>query len=298
MVKKHGMLLQMYDVAHRLSLTISKRKHRCTKRQFALALYFDLEENKKVTALKNEVYYKVVCSLYWLAKEEMPSSKITSLLTLLEKMGVKEMKYFETRSEPILRKMLLLIARTIMQDLVNNIKKSNFYALLTDEVTDISNISQLVYFVKFFDVNKGKIDTAFLDCSDLLEHSINASPNADSIVTCLTKKMQELAMEKGNLKAFVSDGASVMTVAEGGVAAKLRKYFASTMINIHCICHRLALACADTGDDYKFINLFEENLIKLWKFFKNSSKRLKIYVKIALKCKEYDTMSKSDKKTS
>ena len=232
------------------------------------ASHFDLEEKKKVTALKNDLYYKVFCSLYWLAREEMPSSKITSLLILLEKMGFKEMKYFETRSEPILRKMLLLIARTIIQDLVNNIKKSNFYALLTDGVTDISNICQLVSFVKFFDVDKGKADTAFLDCSDLLEHSIDAFPNADAIVTCLTKKMQELAMEIGNWKAFVSDGASVMTGAEGGVAAKLRKHFASTMINIHCICHRLALACADTGDNYKFINSFEENLIKLWKFFK------------------------------
>ena len=168
--------------------------------------------------------------------------------------------------------MLLLIARTVIQDLVNNIKKSNFYALLTDEVTDISNIWQLVSFVKFFDVDKGKADTVFLDCSDLLEHSIDASLNADTIVACLTKKMQELAMEIGNLKAFVSDGASVMTDAEGGVAAKLRKDFARTMINIHCICHRLVLACADTGDDYKFINSFEENLIILWKFFKNSSK--------------------------
>ena len=221
------------------------------------------------------------CSLYWLAKEEMPSSKITSLLTLLEKMGVKEMKYFETRSEPILRKMLLLTARTIIQDLVNNIKKSNFYALPTDEVTDISNICQLVFFVKFFDVDKGKADRAFLDCSNPLEHSIDASPNADAIVTCLTKKMQALPTDIGNLKVFVSDGASVMTGAEGGVAAKLRKDFASTMINIHCICHRFALTCADTGDDYTF---------KLWKFFKNSSKQLKIYVRIALKCKEFDIM--------
>ena len=150
--------------------------------------------------------------------------------------------------------------------------------------------------MKFFDVDKGKADTAFLDCADLLEHSIDASPNADAIVTCLTKKMQELAMERGNLKAFVSDGVSVMTGAEGGVAAKFWQDFASTMINIHCICHRLALACVDTGDDYKFINSFEENRIKLWKFFKNSSKRLKIYVRIALKCKEFDTMSNKRQK--
>ena len=58
--------------------------------------YFDREEVKKKTMLKNEVYYKVFQSLYWLAKEEVASSKCVSLLTLIEKMGVKEIKvYFE-----------------------------------------------------------------------------------------------------------------------------------------------------------------------------------------------------------
>ena len=84
--------------------------------------YFDCEEEKKTTALKNEVYYKVFQSLYWLAKEEIASSKCESLLTLIERMGVKEIKYFETRSEPILRKMLLLIATTIIGDIVDKIK--------------------------------------------------------------------------------------------------------------------------------------------------------------------------------
>ena len=58
-------------------------------------------------------------------------------------MGVHEIKYFETQSEPVLRKMLLLIAKTIIQDLVDKIKESDVYALLTDEVTDISNICQM-----------------------------------------------------------------------------------------------------------------------------------------------------------
>ena len=81
-------------------------------------------------------------------------------------------------------------------------------------------------------------------------------------------------MEIEKLKALVSDGASVMTGAKG-VAIKLREEFSKSTINIHCICHRLALACADTGANYKFIRSFEENLIELWKFFKNSPKRLK-----------------------
>ena len=258
--------------------------------------YFDREQEKKITSLKNEVYFKIFQSLYWLAKEEMPSSKISSLLKLIENMGVSEIKYFETRSEPTLRKMLLLIAQTIVSDLVVKIKQSDVFGLLTDEVTDIANICQLVSFVKYFDNERGKTDTIFIDSSDLLNFSPNASPDADAIVSCLTDTFEKLNLELAKIKAFVSDGASVMTGSKGGVATKLKEDLCKTMINIHCICHRLALACADTGDEFKFIRNFEENLIELWKFFKNSSKRLKIYVTTTLKSKEFDMLSSKRRK--
>ena len=78
--------------------------------------YFDREEEKKVTMLKNEVYFEVFKGLHWLAKEEFASTKITSLLELIEKIAVDDLKYYQTRTEPVLRKMLLLIAKTIIQD--------------------------------------------------------------------------------------------------------------------------------------------------------------------------------------
>lgn len=53
-------------------------------------------------------------------------------------------------------------------------------------------------------------------CSDLLEHSVDASSDAVTLVTFLIKKFQELAIESENQKAFVSDGASVMACAKGG----------------------------------------------------------------------------------
>ena len=141
---------------------------------------------------------------------------------------------------------------------------------------------------KNFDTEKGQTDTVFLDCSDLLSYSLDSLPNADAIVACITKKFEELNIEISKLRAFVSDGASVMVGVKGGAASKLREDFRQTMINIHCICHRLALACGDTGDNYKFIKKVEENLIELWNFFKNSSKRLHIYEKVALKSKQFE----------
>ena len=107
--------------------------------------YFDREEEKKVTMLKNEVNFKVFKALYWLAKEEIASTKITSLQELIEKVGVDDLKYFQTRSETAFHKMLLPTAKTIIQDIVVKIKRSNVYGLLIDEVTDISNICQHLF---------------------------------------------------------------------------------------------------------------------------------------------------------
>ena len=101
--------------------------------------------------------------------------------------------------------------------------------LLTDEVTDISNVCQLVSFIKYFDLEKGKANSVFIDCSDLLNYSPEASPDADAIVSCITEKFNELQLEiYSKLKAFVSDGASVMTGKRAGVATNLKEQFTQT----------------------------------------------------------------------
>ena len=64
----------MHKDAYEASL---RRENSCSER----------EEEKKVTMLKNEVYFKVFIALDRLAKEEIASTKITSLLELIEKNG-------------------------------------------------------------------------------------------------------------------------------------------------------------------------------------------------------------------
>ena len=136
-------------------------------------------------------------------------------------MGLNELKYFETRSEPILRKMLILIAKTIVSDFVGKIKDSDVFGLLTDEVTDVSNMYQLVSFVKYFDLEKGRADTVFMDCSDLLSISPNASPDANAIVSCLKGKFSELNLEISKLfpTGICNDG------RERGSSKKAERFF-------------------------------------------------------------------------
>ena len=68
------------------------------------------------------------------------------------------------------------------------------------------------------------------------------------------------------------------------------------MLSVHGICHQLALACSDTGDELSYIQKFEKTLLQLWKFFKNSPKRLKIYIKTALSMRDLDTLLAKRKK--
>ena len=75
---------------HQEAVEASKRREKS---------YFDRKKEAQIDNLKNDVYFRIFHSLYWLAKEEIASVKCLSLLSLLERMGVKELKYFETRSE-------------------------------------------------------------------------------------------------------------------------------------------------------------------------------------------------------
>ena len=49
-------------------------------------------------------------------------------------------KNFQTRSEPVLKAMLIILSSTIIEGLTKRIKNSKCFGLLTDEVTDISNV--------------------------------------------------------------------------------------------------------------------------------------------------------------
>ena len=62
------------------------------------------------------------------------------------------------------------------------------------------------------------------------------------------------------------------------------------------MCHRLALACADSSDQLNFLKELELTLTQLWAFFNNSPKRLNIYLKTAHKIHNIETLPGSKRK--
>ena len=67
------------------------------------------------------------------------------------------------------------------------------------------------------------------------------------------------------------------------------------MSNVHCICHRPALACADTGDRIKYIKDLETTLKETWHFFENTLKPTSIFMQVQTKLQNFALTDKTKK---
>jgi hypothetical protein len=81
-----------------------------------------------------------------------------------------------------------------------------------------------------------------------------------------------------------------MVDKNGGLVKKLKDDHPA-LVAIHCICHRLALACVDTNADLQNIKEMEGHMTRIWKLFHYSSVKLAALLKAQT---EVHTMTLSD----
>lgn len=121
--------------------------------------------------------------LYWICKKEIAVVRRDSLLNLIENPGVTELIETQTQSTGTILKMILVLVNVVREIIVDKIKQSDGYTCLKDEVTDISNICNLLTFIRFFETGETMI--SFVNATDILEHFENISAGSEFIFQCL-----------------------------------------------------------------------------------------------------------------
>ena len=255
-----------------------------------VSMFHQQYEEKK--AVRNDVLYNAFAALYWLAKEAVANVKFFSLLNLFRAVGLDKMQHFNHKSPAAVREMFLTSGNVVKNMIIEEIKKAGSYGLLIDEVTDIAVTEQLITFVQFWNSTSGGIEIKFLSANDLLVESDSA--NAETITSTLVKELNQCNLSVGKLNGLCTDGASVMTGKTSGVATRLKE-LNKHLVSIHCICHKLSLACCDTNDEIAYMQEVERWLFQAWKFFENSPKRLAAYLKTQLSVKKLQEPSKEAK---
>jgi hypothetical protein len=205
------------------------------------------KESTEKEKVGKDVQRKAFLAAYWLMKEEVPNTKFLSLISMMEQSGLDSMKYFDHKSQGTLQEIFLLIGDTLHQQIIDEVNSSPVFSILVDEVTDILIKCQMVIFIQYLD-KLGNPVVNFLESRDVLGDSVSAiSETLHRVPKECTKEL-----DGNKLCGLVTDGASTMTGKINGLAARIKREH-PTVLSVHYICHRLALACTDSNKDCKFV---------------------------------------------
>ncbi|XP_033736369.1 zinc finger protein 862-like [Pecten maximus] len=239
-----------------------------------------LAENMKsdfVTAIKNVTNEKenalsvAMRSVYWLAKENLPLHKHSSLMEFLkindcpniDKLSQGHVTY---TSDSTANDMLETLASSIRGNINMMLTKSPFISIFADESTDIGMQKKLVVYARVLDPDTYKPSTHFIENVKIANGTGKAV--AEALISCLEER--DVPMSK--VMGLGSDGAKVMTGKKEGVTGYLMRKN-PMMLNFHCIAHRLALVSSQAASDVPYIKEFQETLTGMFYFFKASANR-------------------------
>ena len=237
----------------------------------------------------DSVLFKVFIAIYWLAQQEISNMKLGALLELFDVIGNNEIRHFTYRSRETIRDMFLVIGQVMLERILKKLTEVRYVGLLCDDVTDIAVMEQFITFVQFVDPETASLETKFLFVENALEKSDTS--DAETLFEVLYSKLDTLGIEVDKVSSLASDGAAVMLGKNSRLATRLKELNAK-ILSVHCIRHRLALACTDSNKDVEYVANVEDILRQLWKYLENSPKRMAAYLKVQQDIKALDLSQK------
>jgi hypothetical protein len=142
--------------------------------------------------------------------------------------------------------LLQIMANQVLRKKLREVKKSNFYAIMCDEYTDISNKEQLSICVRWVDDNLEAHE-------DFLGYYQIPNIKSDTIVSAIKDALTRFELPLTNLRGQTYDGASNMMGHKSGVAKKIRE-IQPKALETHCHGHTLSLSVKDMTNQSKLLS--------------------------------------------
>uniref|UniRef100_A0A8C4QIV5 C2H2-type domain-containing protein n=1 Tax=Eptatretus burgeri TaxID=7764 RepID=A0A8C4QIV5_EPTBU len=134
------------------------------------------------------------------------------------------------------------LKRVVDKKLQSDVIKAGYYSIEADEVTDTSNKSIIIVYVRYLSPNSGKPESHFLGVRELY------MPSVDGIFHVIKKLLNEKGLDISKMVGMVTDGASVTCDSRTAVVTNF-KMIAPFLIGNHCMAHRLQLAAKKAANE-------------------------------------------------
>ena len=176
------------------------------------------------------------------------------------------------KSPTIQNEIIKLMGLSILRNIVADLQKAPFLAIMADETTDTSNREQVTLFLRWvtdtLDVNEEFLGLYHVD-----------SIEAARIAMVITDVFQRYGLSLGRLRGQCYDGASAMSGSRSGVAKRILDLEPKAFF-VHCYGHALNLSACDTLKQCKVLCDALETTHEITKLIKYSPRREAIFQKV------------------
>ena len=157
--------------------------------------------------------------------------------------------------------MLKVMALKILRDIAAEIRSVEFFTIMVDEATDVSNVSQLVLCIRWVDELNPHEDFIGL-------HELEVA-NANTMLYHVIKDvLLRMNISLAKCRGQCYDGCSTMTGEKGGIAKQIKDIEKKALLT-HCYTHSLNLAVGDAIKNSKIMR----DALEITKLRKKAPKR-------------------------
>lgn len=171
---------------------------------------------------------------------------------------------------------MYVISEVIEVCILEQMKRSEHFALMFDETTDATVTEQLAIHARFIDAS-GEVKSHYLKILDLLQpestdHDVCIRMSAEVIALRIQNYAAQMGLDMRKMRGIGTDGAAAMIGKHNGLVTRL-KAITPTAISVHCAAHRLNLASSQAANAIPYVKKFNTILRQLFDFFDNISVR-------------------------
>lgn len=179
---------------------------------------------------------------YRIAKEGKPHTIGETLLlpvamdmveAVLGEKAAKEIEKIPLSNDTVKRR-IVEMSSSIEEQLLLQLRECNYFALQVDESTDITNMAQLLVFIRFD--YQSEVKEEFLFCKPLVSNT-----KAEDIFNVINEYIMKAGISWSKCVGLCTDGAKAMSGHLSGLGARIKKV-APECQSTHCVIHREALA--------------------------------------------------------
>ncbi|CAH2102489.1 unnamed protein product [Euphydryas editha] len=159
------------------------------------------------------------------------------------------------------------MSNDVEEQVIENIKRSPYFALQCDESTDVSQCCQLLVFIRFLNDNKTFKEEL------LFSQELKTTSQGADVMDLISQYFEKHGLMWERLAGFCTDGAPAMLGSRSGLAALIKTKNPSA-ITTHCVIHRQALAAKTLPECFGIVM---KTAIKIVNFIKNSALNTRLF---------------------